>query len=272
MHYFHLKKNLKNSSYFFKSVFPKFAHFFSYFFRKNPRWPPKRFQFFSIFLVFLTYHATTHSEMVNLATCTHFSGYWQNDPQDPLIIETIPSLCPVSMVSSEDAKCDTGWTLYSGSCYKLSDITTDWSTAVDNCKTEGAMLVLPRDQAENSFISDTYYYAGWVIFTWPKNIVFGQVLFSSACMCLCVCVSVCLCVCLCVCWLIISKSSRPILMKLCRMMYNDNISDPFEDEMNQSSRTEVTESLYLYFFLLRPLKIFFWCYFPFFVIGEVKCH
>ena len=31
------------------------------------------------------------------------------------------------------------------------------------------------------------------IITWPKNFVFGQVLFSSACMCLCVCVSVCLC-------------------------------------------------------------------------------
>ena len=28
------------------------------------------------------------------------------------------------------------------------------------------------------------------IFTWPKNFVFGQVLFSSACMCLSVCVSV----------------------------------------------------------------------------------
>ena len=26
--------------------------------------------------------------------------------------------------------------------------------------------------------------------TWPKNFVFGQVLFSSACMCLCVCVCV----------------------------------------------------------------------------------
>ena len=29
------------------------------------------------------------------------------------------------------------------------------------------------------------------IITWPKNFVFGQVLFSSACMCLSVCVSVC---------------------------------------------------------------------------------
>ena len=28
------------------------------------------------------------------------------------------------------------------------------------------------------------------IFTWPKNLVFGQVLFSSACMCLCVCLCV----------------------------------------------------------------------------------
>ena len=33
-----------------------------------------------------------------------------------------------------------------------------------------------------------------VFVTWPKNFVFGQVLFSSACMCLSVCV--CLCVCL----------------------------------------------------------------------------
>ena len=32
--------------------------------------------------------------------------------------------------------------------------------------------------------------------TWPKNFVFGQVLFSSACMCLSVCLSVCVSVCL----------------------------------------------------------------------------
>ena len=32
----------------------------------------------------------------------------------------------------------------------------------------------------------------FVIFTWPKIFDFGQVLFSSACMCLCVCVFVCL--------------------------------------------------------------------------------
>ena len=31
--------------------------------------------------------------------------------------------------------------------------------------------------------------------TWPKNFVFGQILFSSACMYLCVCVCVCVCVC-----------------------------------------------------------------------------
>ena len=37
------------------------------------------------------------------------------------------------------------------------------------------------------------------MFTWPKNFVFGQVLFSSACMCLCVCVCMCVSVCVCVC-------------------------------------------------------------------------
>ena len=33
------------------------------------------------------------------------------------------------------------------------------------------------------------------IVTWPKKFVFGQVLFSSACMCLSVCLSVCVSVC-----------------------------------------------------------------------------
>ena len=58
------------------------------------------------------------------------------------------------------------------------------------------------------------------LITWPKNFVFGQVLFSSACMCLSVCLSVCMWVCI----SIISKSSKPISMKPGRMVYNDNIS------------------------------------------------
>ena len=44
------------------------------------------------------------------------------------------------------------------------------------------------------------------------------------------------CVCVWVCTPIISKSSGPILMKLSRMMYNNNISVSFEDEMNQFGR------------------------------------
>ena len=58
--------------------------------------------------------------------------------------------------------------------------------------------------------------------------------------CLCVCLCVCVSVCLCVCWSIISKSYRPILMKLGRMMYNDNISLPFEDEINRIDRTQTS--------------------------------
>ena len=35
----------------------------------------------------------------------------------------------------------------------------------------------------------------FMFINWPENFVFGQVLFSSACMCLCVCVCVSVCVC-----------------------------------------------------------------------------
>ena len=76
-------------------------------------------------------------------------------------------------------------------------------------------------------LSGPLQYDGLV--TWPKNFVFGQVLFSSACMCLSVCVSVFIS--------IISKSSWPILMKLGRMIYNENISVPFKDEINWFGRT-----------------------------------
>ena len=61
--------------------------------------------------------------------------------------------------------------------------------------------------------------------------------YVSACMCLFVYVWQCLCVCRLVCWSIISKSSWPILMKLGRMMYNENISVPLKDEINWFGRT-----------------------------------
>ena len=48
--------------------------------------------------------------------------------------------------------------------------------------------------AINSFVLTSDMVSKRVFITWPKNFVFGQVLFSSACMCLCVCLSVCLCV------------------------------------------------------------------------------
>ena len=56
-------------------------------------------------------------------------------------------------------------------------------------------------------------------------------------MCLFVYVWQCLCVCRLVCWSIISKSYWLILMKLGRMMYNENISVPFKDEINWFGRT-----------------------------------
>ena len=60
-------------------------------------------------------------------------------------------------------------------------------------------------------------------------------------------------------------------MKLGRMMYNDKVQVPFEDELNRFIRTEVTENPYLYLFWLRPFdNIFFLCYLPFFIIGDVN--
>ena len=61
-------------------------------------------------------------------------------------------------------------------------------------------------------------------------------------------------------------------MKLGRMIDNDKRQVPFEDELNRFIRTEVTGNPYLYFTLLRPFGNFFWGYFPFFIIGEVKCN
>ena len=53
-------------------------------------------------------------------------------------------------------------------------------------------------------------------------------------------------------------------------MYNYKRQVPFEDELNQFIRTEVTENPYLYFFLLRPFVNFFLRLHPLFMIGEVK--
>ena len=67
-----------------------------------------------------------------------------------------------------------------------------------------------------------------------------------------VCVSVCLSVCLCV-----ARLSQKVMMKFSRMVYNDKISLPFEDEMNRFIRTEVTEKLLFRQLELRPFDNLF---------------
>ena len=81
-------------------------------------------------------------------------------------------------------------------------------------------------------------------------------------------VSVCVCGSVCVCMGRLSqKSYWPILMKLGRMMYYDNNSVPFEDEINQFIRMEVTENLLFRHHELRPFDNFYFSYyFPFFII------
>ena len=56
-------------------------------------------------------------------------------------------------------------------------------------------------------------------------------------------------------------------MKFGRMVYNDKISVPFEDEMNRFIRTEVIEKMVFWHHELRPFdNLFFSYYFPFFII------
>ena len=56
-------------------------------------------------------------------------------------------------------------------------------------------------------------------------------------------------------------------MKFGRMVYNDKISVPFEDEMNRFIRTEVIEKMVFRHHELRPFdNLFFSYYFPFFII------
>ena len=83
MHYFNLKTKLKNSNYFLIIALSKFVHFFL-FFQEKSKIATKAISIFSKFLIFWTYYAATHLEMVILATYTHFSVFWQNDPSDPL--------------------------------------------------------------------------------------------------------------------------------------------------------------------------------------------
>ena len=62
-------------------------------------------------------------------------------------------------------------------------------------------------------------------------------------------------------------------MKLDRMMYNDIISVTFENEMNRSIGTEVTDNLLFQNRELRPFdNLLFGYYFPFFITQEVKCN
>ena len=83
-------------------------------------------------------------------------------------------------------------------------------------------------------------------------------------------------------WVCVCVSLRPYTIylkklltdfdELSRMIDNDKRQVPFEDEFNRFIRTEVKENSYLYYFLLRPFDNIFWGYFPFFIIGEVKCN
>ena len=105
----------------------------------------------------------------------------------------------------------------------------------------------------------------YMVITSPKNFVFGEVLFSSACMCL----SVCVCVC--------DSLYRLTQKVLDRFWWNSAgwfimIKDKFFLKMSLigSLERKLPKIRYFTFSSYVPLIIFFWGYFPFFIIGEVK--
>jgi len=70
---------------------------------------------------------------------------------------TLPTTTPFS--------CEAGWSLFNGSCYKLSDSTTTWSYAMINCVKEDAALTSVHSREEENFLNDlaedkTYWLGG----------------------------------------------------------------------------------------------------------------
>ena len=82
-----------------------------------------------------------------------------------------------------------------------------------------------------------------------------------------VCVSVCLSV-----GRLSQKVTNRFLMKFGRMVYNDKISIPFEDEINRSIKTEVTDNLLFQNHELPPFDNFFRLLLPLFYYsrGEMQ--
>lgn len=59
---------------------------------------------------------------------------------------------PGGMAQCEDAQCEDNWTQFQGSCYLVSDTSTDFSKAVISCTELGAKLVHVENEMENSFL------------------------------------------------------------------------------------------------------------------------
>ena len=86
---------------------------------------------------------------------------------------------------------------------------------------------------KDKLIISRLFFRLFILLPGPKTLFLDRYYFHPrVCVCLSVCVSVCI--------QFISKISLPILMKLGRMMYNDNISVPFADRINRLSKTHTS--------------------------------
>ena len=57
---------------------------------------------------------------------------------------------------TQEEVCLNGWDSYSGSCYRLTEISRSWQEANDSCTSLGWYLVTINDEAENSWLASTY--------------------------------------------------------------------------------------------------------------------
>ena len=55
------------------------------------------------------------------------------------------------------ASCESQWTSFGSSCYKLHTLSKDWENAKKSCQNFGAQLVKIETEEENQFIITTYF-------------------------------------------------------------------------------------------------------------------
>ena len=76
----------------------------------------------------------------------------QADTEESLPPSTTTTTTPTP--TTTPFSCPQGWSVFNGSCYKLSQSTTIWTTAMTECLKEGAALTSVHSREEDDFLND----------------------------------------------------------------------------------------------------------------------